>query len=502
MSKAISLKHIQQSFLERTVITDISFKIAEGEHICLVGENGAGKSTLAKIIAGILEPTGGRVERTGHIRVWYIPQEFSAEPEDTIASYITNHVGPALFKKVYDYGKLLGFNLERHSDTLCRLLSGGQQKILALSVGFAQAPDFLLLDEPENHLDIVSRGELTKLLGLYKHGIIFISHDRRLIDAIADKVIEVAGGTIHISDGGYQDYLETKLSRIAGLQRQYDAESKRIKQLKESMGILESQAFRGKNVPMYLKRKEELAELKTKHKIQGRPEDTKTKIKLRQDNERLHTGKLLCRIENVSFRYLHASADTLRDVSIEVRSGNHIVLLGRNGSGKSTFLKCFTGVLPATAGSITWAEGVSRAYFDQHAEFDPDTTPVEVVMDGLHVDEKKARAVLGTMKFSVEKMNTKIKALSGGERMRVRFALVFGQSPDVIILDEPTNHLDEITWEILLEACNASTSTILLVTHDYEFIEGFENKMFWVLQGQTLREQHKDLEEIVIDLTR
>ncbi len=501
MAKTISLKNITQSFLERPILTGISLKITEGQKLCIVGENGAGKSTLLKIISGTLLPTSGSIERNGHIRTCYVSQEFSKENlAKKVADYIKDYAGVTLTPKVFRFGKILGFNLEKVIEKECHELSGGQQKILALSVGLATEPDFLLLDEPENHLDIVSRKELMELLGSYKGGVLFVSHDRTMIDNIADKVVEVAQGKAHLSEGGYQEYLDTKLSRIEGLQRAYDTESKRIRQLQSNIGILEAKAFRGKEVSAYLKTKKELQELKAKHKEEGRPEDRKTKVVLKQTSSSLHNGKLLCRVEDISFGYNNTKGDIIREVSLDIRTGQHIVLLGRNGSGKSTFLKCVTGVLTPKEGSVTWVEGVSRAYFDQHAEFDPNQSAVDIVGKELHVPDQKARTILGMMKFSKEKMEIPTKDLSGGERMRIRFALVFGANPDFIIFDEPTNHLDEVTWEILLEACNKTTSTILLVTHDHEFIAELKNKTFWLLKGQQVKERATDLEDLIEEL--
>jgi ATP-binding cassette subfamily F protein 3 len=499
--KTVTLKNIHQSFLERVILSGASLKVTEGEKICIVGENGAGKSTFLKIFAGIQEPTEGSVEHNGHVRSYYVPQEFNkADLELTIEQYITANSGVAYFAKVFALGKRLGFNLEKNKDKECKWLSGGQQKILMLSVGLALLPDFILLDEPENHLDIVSRLELIALLSDYRGGVLFISHDRMIIDAIADKVAEVTEGKIFLSEGGYQDYVDMRLSRITGMQRDFDTESKRIRQLRAMMPILEKKAFRGKDISSYQKRKAELEELTQKHKDSPRADDKKTRIHLKQNNEKLHNGKLLCRIVDGVFGYENTTGDIFRNVSLEVRTGEIIVLLGRNGSGKSTFLKCLTGNMPLKEGTVVWAEGVSHSYFDQHAEFEPEQTPVQVVQAGLECDEKKARGVLGMMKFSQEKMNTPIKSLSGGERMRVRFGLVFGAEPDFIILDEPTNHLDEVTWEILLEACNTSKSTILLVTHDYEFISELKSKMFWLIKHQTIAVRYKDLEEIVEEL--
>lgn len=501
MKKTISLKNIQQLFQERTVLDGLSFRATEGEKICIVGENGAGKSTVLKLIAREIKPTEGLIDTTGHVRTFYVPQEFApADTELTVEEYVTKYAGFTLFKKAFSSALSLGFDLEKNKTRIAGKLSGGQQKILALSVGLAVVPDFLLLDEPENHLDIVSRLELMRILDEYRGGVIFVSHDRMLVDAVAEKVAEVSKGKLFISEGGYQDYIEARLSRIAGLQKDYDRESKRIKELEGIISILGQKAFRGKGTAQYHARKKELEELKGLHRETSRPDDTKTKIVLKGKNDSFHHGKVLCRIEKVRFGYDQSQGDLFRDLSLTLYAGSHIVLIGRNGSGKSTFLKALMGDLVLPEGSIVWSDGVKRAYFDQHAAFDPDKMPLHVVMEHFACGDNRARAILGMMKFSSEKMETPIKSLSGGERMRVRFALVFGAEPDFIILDEPTNHLDEVTWEILLAACNQSKSTLLLVTHDYEFIEGIQKKTFWLLKHQQIVERHKELGELIEEL--
>ncbi len=250
----------------------------------------------------------------------------------------------------------------------------------------------------------------------------------------------------------------------------------------------------------YAKAKKELEDLRAKHKEEGEPEDKKTRVVLQNSTSALHGGKLLCRVEKMSFGYPGNKGDIIKDISLDIRTGQHIVLLGRNGSGKSTFLKCLMGGLTPKEGSVSWAESLKTAYFDQHAEFDPQKNAFQIVCDELHVPDQKARAILGMMKFSKEKMEIVTRDLSGGERMRIRFALVFGANPDFIIFDEPTNHLDEVTWEILLDACNKTTSTILLVTHDHEFIDELGKKTFWLLKGQQVKERAADLEDLIEEL--
>jgi ATPase subunit of ABC transporter with duplicated ATPase domains len=509
MQKSIQVKKLEYSIQERPIIKGVSFTCTERERLCIFGENGAGKSTLLKMICGEIESDAGQVQKNGHIRFVYVSQEFSDEAKTKTVSQYINSVfegvkmaspSESLYKKIFGFAKTLGFPLESRLEKICSSMSGGQQKVVTISTALALSPDYILLDEPENHLDIVSRMALIELLQEFRGAILFISHDRLLIDSIATKVGELADGYMHISEGGYDEYIEMKMARIGGLQRAFDAEAKRIKQLFASIGILAAKAFRGKEVAAYKKAKEELATLKEAHGQSGRPESKSTKIKLQGTEARLHGGKLLCRVKDLAFKYPEAKGRIFDHANLEVRSGDRIVLLGRNGSGKSTFLKCLTGKEPATAGEVVWADGVKWSYFNQHAEFDQEHSALQIVCQQLNLDDIDGRAVLGAMRFDTHRMTTASKHLSGGERMRMRFALAFGAKPDFIILDEPTNHIDEVTWEILLEVCKKTKSSILLVTHDYEFIKEFDPGIFWLIHGQTIAVRYKELDELLDEI--
>ena len=498
--KTISLSKISKDFGGKNVLHEVSLKLREKERLCIVGENGAGKSTLLKILVGEVTPDEGTVLRSTELVCHYVPQEF--DPEDakgTVRAFLEKYADYKRFGEVFSFSRTLGYDIEDVLEKKCNTLSGGQQKILALSVALSVHPDFLLLDEPENHLDIVSRLALVTLLQNHEGGVVFISHDRKTVDAVANRVAEVARGTVHISEGGFQKYLDARATRMASLQRAYDAEASRIRQVEESLSILHQKAIRGKGTAQYHARKNELEALKESH-AQGRPEIVRTAVQIGQKSTAFHDGRLICRVENSGYTYPTAKAPIFENVSLEMRTGSHIILLGRNGAGKSTFLKTLMKKLPLTEGSVTWVDNTKIAYFDQHAELDPKKSALETVANGLKVDDQTAYNALGAMKFARERMRSEVGNLSGGERMRIRFAMVFGASPSFILLDEPTNHLDEITWEILLEAINNSPSTILLVTHDYQFIEGVQNKIFWLMHQGTIQERSKSLEQLVDEI--
>lgn len=502
MQKTISLKHVSVDFGTKVVLDDVSLSIAVPEHLCVVGENGEGKSTLLRVLSGAVEVTDGVVHLSNGTRVYYVPQEFPSEHMDrTAREYAVLEAGHSMYKRVEEICKKLGLRLATYADQECKYLSGGQQKLLALAVGVAQRPDFLLLDEPENHLDIVTRKQLIAELQDFPGALICISHDRFVIDALAEKILEVAGGKVHVSEGSYADYREARLRRIEGAQRTYDAEEKRITELKKAYVIAHQKAIRGKETAAYHRIKDELVGLKQDHKENKRAEDEFTKIKLASSRSDLHTSKLLVKAVDVSYGY-PGKSPLFKKLSFEIRVGGHIVLLGRNGSGKSTLLKLMQGTLAPDAGAITWAPGIKVHYFDQHMAFDPTRSAREVVEEHYGCSAQDARAVLGSVKFDLDRMERKIESLSGGERMRLKFAIVFGMNPDVIVLDEPTNHVDITTWDILLERCNATKATLILVTHDEEFIEKLHNTLFFVLSKSEFRVRHKSLTELLDELSQ
>lgn len=213
-------------------------------------------------------------------------------------------------------------------------------------------------------------------------------------------------------------------------------------------------------------------------------------------------GKLLLRVENLKLTFPDAKKPLFDQLSFELRVDKHIVLLGRNGSGKSTFLKIAEGKIAPTSGTVAWADGIKVNYFDQHLAFNPEETALEIIENIFSCRTEKARQILGAVKFTPEQMEKRTETLSGGEKMRLKFAITFGGDPDVIVLDEPTNHLDITTWQILLDNCNATSATIIIVTHDQEFLDEIIDKKFLVISKNKITERDKDLEYLVEELRK
>jgi ATPase subunit of ABC transporter with duplicated ATPase domains len=487
MQKMLNVKNLKYNLPTKDILENVSFKMNTGDRLALFGENGAGKSTLLKILIGEITDFEGEILKEGHTRFFYATQEFPEKYWDkTIFEYILEFATVRNLKKVFDMGRDLGYDLETNQNKKTGELSGGQQKILQLSVALSVSPDYLLLDEPENHIDIVSRQVLIEKLQEFRGGIIFVSHDRFLIDNVSTIVGELYDGKLHISLGGYDEYLENKLARIAGMQREYDKDMKKMQVLRKTLVLLKLAEFDG---------------LKEKHKDFSVDEKA-TSIKIGLEKEGLHNGKLLLRIIDGEFSY--GENETLKTIfkktSIELRSGKRVVLLGRNGVGKSTFIKCLLGHETLSKGVLTVGEKIKIAYFNQHAEFEPGETALQLLAKKLDLPDELAKAALGNIKFDTDRMKTKVENLSGGERMRLRFAITFGLKPDLLILDEPTNHIDEVTWEILLQSTKDFKGTILLITHDHEFIQEFQPNYFWMFQKQVVVERHKFLEDLLEEL--
>jgi ATPase subunit of ABC transporter with duplicated ATPase domains len=499
----ITLKNISYGYYTEPLFENISFQIKRGDRICIVGENGAGKSTLMKIIKKDIESDEGVVHYDSGVRMLQVSQEFHAH-ELTIQQYILDHtkkVGPAI-----ETAKSFGFDTEKFpiETTLCKQLSGGQQKALALSVAFVEEPDLLMLDEPENHLDIIARKHLIDRIKYFRGAILLISHDQTTLTTVVNRTIEIIDKTMYLTEGGYHDYVKARNTRVAAAERERKSMQKDLVDLQKSLVILHQKAFRGKATGDYRARKAEVAEMKETLKTTTPPSGSQAKkLSARISAEERSTQRFIWESKDLRYKYPETSHDAFRSEALDIRYGDRIGLVGRNGAGKTTFLNTICGKLTNTHGEMRWAPDATFELFNQHMHLPEDGQLVDVVRTDRNCNEEEAYRILGGAKLSSKAHATlRVKDLSGGQRMRLRFALAFSRPLDLLILDEPTNNLDESTLDILKDLIEEFPGALVIITHDRAFMEQIELHKFWYVTKHTLHETYKELDEIIKEMER
>lgn len=487
------------SYGPTTLLEQANLQLYKGERIGLVGRNGAGKSTLLKLMAGELKPDAGDVWCRPGAVVARLDQELPVADSATVAQVVAAglaEVGALL----QQYEQLLatdldedglkrletaqheldardGWRLQQRIETiLSRLelprqaamasLSGGWRRRVALAKVLISDPDILLLDEPTNHLDIESIQWLENQLLEFRGAVLFISHDRALIGKLATKIVELDRGQLREYRCGYEKFLQERDHLMAVEEQQNALFDKKLAQ--EEAWIRQGiKARRTRNEG----RVRALQELRLQRgRRRGRQGTANIEI---DAGER--SGKLVASAEKIGF----AIDDRIlfRDLTLSVMRGDKVALLGPNGVGKTTLLRVLLGELQPTSGRVKLGTQLQIAYFDQMRErLDPEATVVDTVgqgRDSIEVNGKTRHVLsyLGDFLFSPERARTPIKSLSGGERNRVQLACLLSQPANVLVMDEPTNDLDVETLELLESVLVEYSGTVLLVSHDREFVD-------------------------------
>ena len=517
----VDLKEISKQFEAQKILCGVDFYIDEGERVAIVGKNGSGKSTLMKIVAGVLEPDEGerRVRQNLNIQMLSqkptfkenvtvkeeienelkelkeakkeyekISEEISQNPENQtllnrlneLANFLDFHNAWNLDDKIERV--LLEFDLKKYESKPVNLLSGGEQRRVALAGLLLKKPDLLLLDEPTNHLDVYMVEFLEEILMKEKFTLLFISHDRYFIDNIATRVVEVDECKLRSFKGGYNDYLRQKEELLKSLQKQHENLLRLLKQEEEWL----NRGIRAR-IKRNEGRKKRVLELREQAK---KNPSLIRKIKLELEREKKHFNreeginkkKMLFELENVT----KSLGDKLliKDFSTRILQKDRIAIVGKNGSGKSTLLKILLGELNPDSGVIKRGE-FKIGYFDQQRRMlDDDKNLIETFCpnggDRVEVQGKNMH-VYGYLKnflFPKEFLDKKIGVLSGGEKNRVALALLFTKKVDCLILDEPTNDLDIPTINILEEYIQNFSGSVIFVSHDRYFVDKLASKLF------------------------
>lgn len=516
----LSCSNIEKTFIDNHVIKNASFHIEDNEKAAIVGINGAGKSTLLKIITGHMPADAGIVTFAKDKSFGYLAQHQAVDSENTIfAELLTvkqevldletsirqiekdmKHTsGEELDLLLKKYANLthrfedingfackseitgilkgLGFE-ENEFDKKVATLSGGQKTRIALGKLLLQNPDLIMLDEPTNHLDLNSITWLETYLLNYKGAVIIVSHDRYFLDKIATKIIEIDCGIVSSFHGNYSDYAIQKEHLRTEQMNAYLNQQREIKHQEEVIDKLK-QFNREKSI----RRAESREKMLDKIERLEKPAEVRTDMKLTLTPYKA-SGNDVMQIEGLSKRF-----DThllFEKVSFEIKRGEHVAIIGDNGTGKTTLLKIINELVPMDSGIIRLGTNVEIGYYDQeHHILHMDKTLFDEISDDYpYLTNTEIRNTLAAFLFTGEDVFKKISALSGGERGRVSLAKLMLSEANFLILDEPTNHLDITSKEILETALNAYEGTVLYVSHDRYFINKTATRILELTQQQ------------------
>lgn len=502
----LSCNNISKSFGTDVIIKSCSFNIEDHEKAAIVGINGAGKSTLLKIITGIEPADTGLVTLAKDKTLGYLSQQQNLNSDNTIYDEllsvkqyildmeaqlrsIENQMKSAddtaletLMKKYSDLnhefelnngyaykseitGVLKGLGFAEEDFTLnVNTLSGGQKTRVALGRLLLSKPDIILLDEPTNHLDMESISWLENYLLNYSGAVLIVAHDRYFLDKIVSKIIELDNGNATVFSGNYTDYASKKAILRNMQLKEYLNQQREIKHQEEVITKLK-QFNREKSI----KRAESREKMLNKMEFVDKPEILNDKMDIKLEPNVI-SGNDVLTVDNLTKGF---DGTVLFDnICFQIKRGERVALIGSNGTGKTTILKLINGIIPADSGSIYLGAKVNIGYYDQeHHVLDPDKTIFDEIRDAyLDLNNTQIRNTLAAFLFTNEDVFKYIKDLSGGERGRVSLAKLMLSNANFLILDEPTNHLDITSKEILENALNSYTGTVLFVSHDRYFI--------------------------------
>ena len=515
----LTIHNAQLAFGDHPLLDKAEFALQENERVCLVGRNGAGKSTLMKVLAGDILLDDGKIQITQDVVVSRLEQDPPRNQEGTVYEYVSGglaEIGEQL--KIYhdlldlvaqdpsekninrlakiqeqlDHLNAWRFDdrvknvlgaLKLDPETKLTDLSGGWQRKAALARALVCDPDVLLLDEPTNHLDVTTIEWLESFLKDFKGSIIFISHDRAFIKSMATRIVDLDRGQLASFPGNYDQYLNDKEEMLRVEEMQNAEFDKKLAQ--EEVWIRQGiKARRTRNEGRVRALKKLREERRDRREVQG-------KVNLNIDDAS-RSGKIVFEAENVSFAF--EGKKIVADFSFNIMRGDRIALIGPNGCGKSTVLKLLLGQLETQGGRLHCGTKLEVAYFDQYREIlDPEKTVIDNLADGKQEvmvggRQRHALSYLQDFLFAPKRARTPVKALSGGEKNRLLLARILLKPNNLLILDEPTNDLDIETLELLEEMLANYQGTLLLVSHDREFVDNTVTTS-WIFEGNGVIEE-------------
>jgi ATP-binding cassette subfamily F protein uup len=500
----LTLSDASLAFGHVPLLDHADFQLDPGERVALIGRNGTGKSSLLAALAGHGALDDGEVWRQPGARIGYVPQEPPFDPDLTVFKAVVAGMGTtsALLAEYHEVSHRLAESDADHEPLLARLhtlqtelealgawqfesqaerviqrfsldpdaqvgsLSGGQKKRLALAQALAVSPEVLLLDEPTNHLDIAAIEWLENQLIESNLTLLFITHDRRFLDRVATRIVELDRGKLMSCPGSFAEYQKRKAQML------YDEE---VANAKFDKFLAQEEVWIRKGVEARRTRNEgRVLRLEQLRRDRAARRDRQGKVELALDAGE-KSGQLVAELTNVSKRF--GEKTVVRDFSTRLMRGDKIGLIGPNGAGKTTLLRLILGELQPDEGKVRQGTKIEVAYFDQfRSQLDPEAALVDVISPGSDYVEvagvkKHVISYLGDFLFAPQRARSPVKSLSGGERNRLLLARLFARPANVLVLDEPTNDLDIETLELLEELLQDYPGTLFLVSHDRAFLD-------------------------------
>jgi ATP-binding cassette, subfamily F, member 3 len=528
---AVHLHAVAITYIAKPIFTDLAWEIHDDRCVGLVGPNGAGKSTLLRLIAGELQADSGSLMRSSGLTVGYLHQEPRLRPGVTVweealtastelavveqaleaceerladpdvygnetrlaqvleeqAKLIRRYEelgGPGYEGRVRSTLARVGFRTEAELNLLTDTLSGGQRKLLGLAKLLVTQPKLLLLDEPDNHLDMAGKALLEELIRNYKGGVVIVSHDRYLLDVVADEIAEMEDGRITLYPGNYSEYAFEKQARLMRQQQLFQAQQKEITRLEQAAKRLliwgrtydnEKLIKRGKAIEKRIERIERI----------DKPVLERKRMALELAGWR-GSNKVL-EIRDLDKLFPSESGDeniVLAGLNALLWHGQRVGLVGPNGAGKSVLFRLILGQEELSGGEIVIGPSVRVGYYaQQHEILDYNRTLIETVRRAAPLTESNAVNFLGRFLFTYEQARSTVRTLSGGERSRLQMALLMLSNANFLLLDEPTNNLDIASVEVLEEVLDEFEGTVLVISHDRYFLDRVVGQILELEEG-------------------
>ena len=476
----LSAEHLSINFGSRNLLEDVSFYLNRGDKVGIIGINGTGKSTFLKVLAGTIEPDGGKLSRDPNVQVSVLSQNPEMDDNATVLEQVFAQF-PKEFRELMDYEAKIMLSYFGINDYEQKIgtLSGGQRKRVALAAALIHPADVLILDEPTNHLDAEMTVYLEDWLRRFKGGLVMVTHDRYFLERVVNHITELSRGKLYHYEANYSRYLELKAQREEMAQA---SERKRQSILRvEREWIMRGCQARSTKSRERIERYEALLN-------QSAPETDDT-VQIAAASSRL--GKKLIELDHVSKRY--DDKVVIRDFSYQLKRDDRIGIVGNNGAGKSTLLHMIAGTLPPDSGTVDRGSTVKIGHFSQEGrELDLNQRVYDFIHeigDEVRTDEGvfTAKAMMERFLFPSDLQSVPIGRLSGGERRRLYLLSILMAAPNILLLDEPTNDLDVMTLSILEDYLESFSGPILVVSHDRFLLDKLSEQIFEVRDGQVLR---------------